>query len=70
MSVVNLFPQLWNLPGGEKPVENRIAQGTVSGLPWWFLPLGLAAPLVMIVGWLYLANRDLRGDTCMDTQPR
>lgn len=70
MSVMDLFPQFWNLPGGEKRVENPIAQGTVSSLPWWFLPLGLVAPLVMIAGWLYLVNRELHGDTCMETQPR
>lgn len=85
MSVINLFPQAWNLPGSpaDRPrqfrlaqtfirllkvfvmwlftfilwTDVRVAQGAATGLPGWFLPLGLFAPLVMIVGWLYLASR-------------
>ena len=41
---------LWN--------DVRVAQGYTASLPWWFLPLGLFAPLVMIVGWFYLAHRN------------
>jgi hypothetical protein len=42
-------------------ISVRVAQGAASGLPWWFLPLALLAPLVLTVGWLYLANRPPHG---------
>ena len=84
LNVINLFPQLWNLPGTpeDRPhqfrlaqafvralkafvmwlftsilwMSVRVAQGAASGLPWWFLPVGLFAPLVIIVWWLVLAR--------------
>ncbi len=87
MSVLNLFPQLWNI-GVDRPAEHpkvfrrartmmralkaftvwlftfilwstvQVAQGAAAGPPWWFLPLALFAPLVILVSWLYLASRD------------
>ena len=40
-------------------LDVRVAQGAATGLPWWFLPLGLFGPLVIIVVWLIRANRDV-----------
>lgn len=91
MSVISLFPQVWNLPGSpaDRPrqfrlaqtfmrflkvfvmwlftfilwTDIRVAQGAATGLPWWFLPFVLFALPVIVVCWLYMANRDLHGET-------
>ena len=79
LSIINFFPQAWNLPGTPEDrtrqfllartvvralkafvmwLDVRVAQGAITGLPWWFLPLGLSGPLVIMVVWLLRANRD------------
>ena len=84
LSLINLFPQAWNLPGTPKDrprqlrlaqtfvralkaftiwlfafvlwMSIRVAQGAATGLSWWFLPLSLFAPFVIISWWLVLAK--------------